>query len=111
MDERRGADAIEERPIRRAAPQEHMLAVVEPQPVALERPRQSAEAGAPLDEDHVGAPVGSAERGGESGEAGADDHDSRRHALPIDTARAATASFSDVGSEMRPRSTTLGSSS
>ena len=65
--------------------------------VALERRREAAEAGAPLDEHHVGAAVGEIEGGGHAGQPAADDHDARRHARPTESARAATRSFSGVG--------------
>ena len=58
--------------------------------------------------DDLVAAVGQTEGGGHAGQAAAYDHGTRRHARPTDSARAATRSFSVVGSDRRPCRTSAG---
>ena len=113
-------DASEEFPVRRAATQEHVLAVVEPGTMTLERPSGAAQAGAALEQPDRGAGVRARERRAQAGEAATDDHDPGPAHAPTRfvTAgadrsspamlRPAIHTFSHVGSDTRPSSTAPG---
>jgi hypothetical protein len=114
------AEALEQREVVGTAAQEDVLPVVEAQAVAVERVGGAAEARTDLEQRHARAGVGAVQRGGDAGEAAADDCDVPGHRAPTSTrpvaARpaalasepAATHAFSHGGSEMRPRSTSPG---
>ncbi len=88
-----------------------MLAVVEPQAVAAERPGRAAEAGLALEQRHLGALVDERQRGAQPGKPAADDDNLALHGAPREMARAATTTFSRVGSETRRSRTAVGSRS
>ena len=69
------AEAAQEAEVGGAAAQRDVLAVVEPEPVALERERRAAEPRARLVERHRRARVGALDRGREPGQPAADDRD------------------------------------
>ena len=105
-----------ERPIGDAAAQKHVLSVVHPQAVAIERIGGAAEPGPRLEQGDGGAFGGAAKRGGDSGETATDHgHRARSHtaappiALEVERAAArlcsATHAFCQVVSEIRPTST------
>ncbi len=102
----RRVDALEEAPVRGAAAQEHVLAVVHPDVVAAERERRAAEPRPALEQRHLGARVGAVERGGDPGQSPSDDGDA--HGATAARLLTATQPFSQVGSETRPRRTRSG---
>src|SRR5207249_8267174 len=103
-----GANPPQKTEVRRAAAKRHVLAVVEPEAVALERERRAAEARARLVECHLDAGVRQLDRRGEPGEATPDD--GRLHPLTPASERASTRPFSHRRSETRPFRTSEGSS-
>ena len=109
------AEALEEAAVGRAAAQVDVLAVVERQAPALERPGRSAEAWPSLEQGHARPAVGAGDRRAEPGEAAADDDDVGGADLPHTPAparlRAATQAFSHAGRETRRSRTTRGSRS
>lgn len=125
----RRADAVQEGAVLRATAQKYVLTVVEAEPLAIEGPRETPEVVALFDEHDLRARVGRAERGGDAGETAADHRDAgvrrargRAHErAPMRRARgvamppaetkqlSATQSFSDAGTETRPRVTATGS--
>ena len=117
LDVCRGPDAVQERQVLVAAAQEHVLAVVDPAAAVPEGPGETAEAVAPFEQRHPGAPVGAVQGGGQPGQAAADHHDlpvPGRARLPVTPrpptrARTATAAFSGPDNDIRPRSTPAGS--
>src|SRR3954452_9197887 len=116
------AEAVEESPVLGAAPEEDVLAVVVPPAVVLERPRRYPESRSGFEQGDGCARVDTRERGGQSGQPTTDDGDVRRvhrvHRAAASVARgrapeparlcAATHSFSQVGSDIRPSSTASG---
>jgi hypothetical protein len=114
----RSADALEQRAVGDAAAQEHVLAVVHRQAVALEGVRRTAEPAPDLDQRHLRA-GGGAVQGGDDAREAATDHQhpaaERRSAgaqAPTPSIpRAATHAFSCAGSDMRRRATSSGCAS
>ena len=100
-----------------------MLAVVHLEAVALERVDGAAEAPPHLHERHRHSGLRAVERGGDAGQAAADDDHlpapamggpamgCASHAGTPSMPRTATSAFSRAGSETRPRSTASGSAS
>ena len=107
-----GSQPLEERPVRGAAPQEDVLAVVEPAAPAAERPREPAQLPPALEQGHSRAAVGGPERGRDPGQASAhhDDIGPAHDDIPA-RARAATKAFSRPDSDTRPAVTANGSAS
>ena len=85
-----------------------MLAVVEPEPVALEGVGRAAQARAHLDERHLRARLGAVERGGDPGEAPADHGHAAAHRRAPARLRIVTHVFSHGGSDTPWSSTTSG---
>jgi hypothetical protein len=107
----RDADAGEEVAVGGAAAEEDVLAVVEPEPVTLDREGRAAEPRAGFEERHLRPALGALERSGEAGEP-ASDHDHASHAPPAVRLRTATQPFSQPASETRSApSTSAGSRS
>ena len=101
VDEVRAAEPLEQRPVGLAAAQEHVLAVVHPQAVALEGVGRAAEPAPDLDERHARARRGAVERRRDARQPAAD-HGDPSHAPAPSRPRAATQAFSRAGSDIRP---------
>ena len=87
-----------------------MLAVVETEPVVADRGRETAEDRAALEEHDLGSAVRGCECGGHPRQAAPDDADAgRAHGRAPARLRAATNAFSQLGKDMRPRVTAIGS--
>ena len=87
-----------------------MLAVVEAEPVVADRRSQAPENRAPFEEDDLCSAVRGRERSGHTGQTASDDGDADgAHGRAPARLRAATKAFSQVGSDMRPRVTAIGS--
>ena len=87
-----------------------MLAVVEKEPVVPDRGREPTEHRAALEGHDLGSAVRGGERGGHPGQAAPDDGDANQaHGRAPTRLRAATNAFSQVGKDMRPRVTAIGS--
>ena len=95
------AEPREQGAVGRAAAQEHVLAVVEAHPVALEGVGRPAEPAPDLHERHVRAGRGAVERSRDPGQAAADHHDTppAAQAPPPSMLRIATQTFSRAGSD------------
>ena len=104
-----GADATEEVPVGGATAQKDVLAVVEPHPIALEGPGETAELGPSLHEDHLESALGTLERGCHPRQATTDDDHPARHGRAPARLRTATKAFSQAGRDTRPRVTARGS--
>ncbi len=103
-------DAVEKAPVGSAAAKEHVLPIVETEPVVPDRRRETAEDRAPLEEHDLGSAVRSSKRGGHSRQATPDHADaSRAHGRAPARLRAATNAFSQVGNATRPSVTAIGS--
>jgi hypothetical protein len=93
-------DPTQQFPVGGAAAQEHVLAVVDHDPVAGERVRRAAEAAPRLEQSDGGAGRGAVEGRGDPGQAPAHDDDSLHVRTPA-RLRAASHAFSHGGSEIR----------
>ena len=109
-DELGAAEPLQQRPVGGAAAQEHMLAVVHLQPVALEGVGRAPEPAPHLDERDRCAGLGAVERRGDPGEP-APDHQHASHAGTPISPRTATSAFSWAGSDTRPARIAAGSAS
>ena len=103
------ADPAQEGLVLGAAPQEHVLTVVEGAAVVAEGAGEAAEGPAAFEQGHLHPGVDQVQGRAQSSQASSDDHHVGRHTVPRARARAATAAFSQPGRDNRPRSTTRGS--
>ncbi len=109
------SEPAEESPVGSAATQEDMLAVVEYEAVALERPRGTPETRPPFEQRHLMAGVGTGDRRRQSGQPAPDNDDMSRVRTHVADApvrlRTATQAFSRAGRLTRWSSAASGSRS
>ncbi len=87
-----------------------MLTVVETEPVVANRGRETTEDRAPLEDHDLRTGIRGLKCCGHPGQAATDNSDDgRAHGRAPARLRAATSAFSQVGKDMRPRVTAIGS--
>ena len=107
-----GAEPIEKFEVGGAAAEEDVLAVVEGEAVPADRGREAPERRPALEQHDLGAAVRGRQRGGDPCQASPDDADpGPAHGCAPARLRAATAAFSQAGTETRRRVTAAGSRS